>query len=164
MNFRAAEKNQSPRRRINVSLLLALLGMLVGAAAVYAEADGSWLKSVPDADRAKANPFAGQTDAAPAGKQIFQERCAKCHGDDGEGRKKKPSLRSARVQDAKDGEIAWLLKNGNRPKGMPAFNALPEQTRWQVVSYVKSLGKSGLLSYAVGSEFRSSAKVSGAGQ
>lgn len=152
------------RARVNFVLLFAVLLMLVGAAPVYAEADGSWLKSVPDADRAKVNPFAGQADAASAGKQIFQERCAKCHGDDGEGRKKKPSLRSARVQDAKDGEIAWLLRNGNRPKGMPSFNALPEQTRWQVVSYVKSLGKSGMFSYAVESQFGSSGSASGAGQ
>ena len=52
------------------------------------------------------------------------------------------------MQDATDGEIFWLLKNGNLPKGMPTWNKLPEQTRWQVIAYVKSLGKSDLFSYA----------------
>jgi mono/diheme cytochrome c family protein len=52
------------------------------------------------------------------------------------------------VQGATDGEIFWLLKNGNLGKGMPTWsNKLPEQTRWQVIAYVKSLGKSGLFSY-----------------
>ena len=164
MKLGPRERKKDQRVRVNASLPFALLLTLVGAAAVYAEADGSWLRSVPDADRAKVNPFAGQADAALAGERTFQERCAKCHGDDGGGRKKKPSLRSARVQDAKDGEIAWLLKNGNRPKGMPSFNALPEQTRWQVVVYVKSLGKSGMFSSAVESRFGSSGSASGAGQ
>ena len=128
--------------------LLAFAFVLASAAAVYATADGSWLKHVPDADRTRANPFARQADAVAAGKGVFQDHCAKCHGPDGEGRGKKPSLRSSRVQEATDGEIFWLLKNGNLPKGMPTWNKLTEQTRWQVIAYVKSLGKSGLFSYA----------------
>jgi mono/diheme cytochrome c family protein len=128
--------------------LMALAIALVFAAAAYATADGSWLKHVPDADRTRTNPFAGQADAIAAGKGVFQDHCAKCHGPDGEGRGKKPSLRSSRVQDATDGEIFWLLKNGNLPKGMPTWSKLPEQTRWQVIAYVKSLGRRGLFSYA----------------
>jgi mono/diheme cytochrome c family protein len=119
------------------------------AALAFATADGSWLKHVPDSDRARTNPFAGQKDAIDAGALVFQDHCAKCHGRDAEGRGKKPSLRSSRVQDAKDGEIFWLLKNGNLGKGMPTWNALPEGTRWQIIAYVKSLGKSGLFSYAI---------------
>jgi hypothetical protein len=56
------------------------------------------------------------------------------------GRGKRPSLRSQRVQNAKDGEIFWLLRNGNLGKGMPSWSALPEPSRWQVITYVKSLG------------------------
>jgi mono/diheme cytochrome c family protein len=138
----------TPRRLTYRWNLVALVIALVSAAAVYATADGSWLKHVPNADRARTNPFAGQTDAIAAGKGVFQDHCAKCHGPDGEGRGKKPSLRSSRVQGATDGEIFWLLKNGNLPKGMPTWNKLPEQTRWQVIVYLKSLGKSGLFSYA----------------
>ncbi len=54
-----------------------------------AAADGAWLKDVPDADRQRVNPFAGQKDAILAGNRIFVDHCAKCHGDDGTGRKKK---------------------------------------------------------------------------
>jgi mono/diheme cytochrome c family protein len=130
--------------------LLALALALISAAVAYATADGSWLKHVPDGDRARTNPYAGQADAIAAGGRVFEDHCAKCHGADAEGRGKKPSLRSSRVQGATDGEIFWLLKNGNLGRGMPTWsNKLPEQTRWQVIAYVKSLGKSGLLSYSV---------------
>jgi mono/diheme cytochrome c family protein len=128
--------------------LAALAGALIFAAVTYASADGSWLKRVPDADRVRTNPYAGQKDAIAAGGRVFEDHCAKCHGADAEGRGKKPSLRSSRVQSATDGEIFWLLRNGNLGKGMPTWSKLPEDTRWQVIAYVKSLGKSGLLSYA----------------
>lgn len=105
-------------------------------------ADGTWLERVPDAERGKVNPYAGQSNAVAAGQKVFLDHCAKCHGDDGEGRRKKPSLRSSRVQQASDGEIFWLLKNGNLKKGMPTWSSLPEPTRWQVITFVKSLGTS----------------------
>jgi mono/diheme cytochrome c family protein len=116
---------------------------ILGAAAALAiclAADGGWLQHVPDADRKKLNPFAGKTEAAAAGARIFDDHCAKCHGDDALGHGKKPSLRSDRVQHATDGEIFWLLKNGNLPKGMPTWASIPEPMRWQVITYVKSLG------------------------
>ena len=59
------------------------------------------------------------------------------------GRGKRPSLRSDRVQQATDGEIFWLLKNGNLPKGMPTWATIPEPMRWQVIAFVKSLGPAG---------------------
>lgn len=128
--------------------LFALVIILAFTAITFASADGSWLKHVPDADRAMKNPYAGQADAIAAGKKIFGDHCAKCHGADAEGRGKKPSLRSSRVQEATDGEVFWLLKNGNLAKGMPTWNKLPDDVRWQVIAYVKSLGKSGLFSYS----------------
>jgi hypothetical protein len=46
------------------------------------------------------------------------------------------------VQKATDGEIFWLLKNGSLKHGMPSWSAMPEPMRWQVVTFVKSLGTS----------------------
>ena len=125
------------------SLCAAMLSMCAAILCIAA-ADGAWLKDVPDADRQKANPYAGQNDAIAAGNRIFLDKCAKCHGDDGTGRKKKPSLRTDRVQKATDGEIFWLLKNGSLKHGMPSWSAMPEPMRWQVVTFVKSLGTSWL--------------------
>jgi mono/diheme cytochrome c family protein len=119
--------------------LLGLSALFLSTAAAFA-ADGSWLKHVPDSDRARQNPFAGQADAISAGHLVFEDHCAKCHGPDALGRGKRPSLRSTRVQGATDGEVFWLLKNGNLGKGMPTWSSLPEPTRWQIIAYVKSLG------------------------
>jgi mono/diheme cytochrome c family protein len=118
--------------------------LLIGALAIFlcGFADGSWLKHVPDADRQRANPYAGQADAVAAGGRLFADHCAQCHGPDALGNAKHPSLRSDRVQHATDGEIFWLLKNGNLSRGMPTWAALPEQSRWQIITYVKSLGPS----------------------
>jgi mono/diheme cytochrome c family protein len=123
--------------RINKLLLTTAV---LGTAIVCMAADGSWLKHVPDADRQRINPLAGQADAVAAGGRMFEDHCAKCHGADALGRGKRPSLRSDRVQHATDGEIFWLLKNGNLAKGMPTWAALPDPMRWQIVAYLKSLG------------------------
>jgi mono/diheme cytochrome c family protein len=114
--------------------------VLSGAAMLCFAADGCWLKHVPEADRKRVNPMAGQPDAIAAGGRVFEDHCAKCHGEDASGRGKRPSLRSERVQQATDGEIFWLLRNGNLPKGMPTWAALPEPMRWQIIAYLKSLG------------------------
>lgn len=123
--------------RINKLLLMTAF---LGTAIVCLAADGSWLKHVPEADRQRINPLAGQADAVAAGGRMFEDHCAKCHGPDALGRGKRPSLRSNRVQHATDGEIFWLLKNGNLGKGMPTWAALPEPMRWQIIAYLKSLG------------------------
>lgn len=61
---------------------------IVGVSVVLAiclAADGSWLQHVPDNDRKKVNPFAGQADAIAAGGRVFDDHCAKCHGEDALG-------------------------------------------------------------------------------
>lgn len=116
---------------------------ILGAAGLCFAADGSWLKRVPEKDRQRVNPFAGNADAIAGGGRVFQDHCSKCHGEDALGRGKRPSLRSERIQGATDGELFWLLKNGNLAKGMPTWAALPEPMRWQVIAYVKSLGVEG---------------------
>jgi mono/diheme cytochrome c family protein len=116
--------------------VLTLLGLAIACLA----ADGSWRKRVPETDRKRVNPLAGQAEAIAAGRRMFEDHCAKCHGGDAMGRGKRPSLRSDRVQGATDGEIFWLLRNGNLPKGMPTWAALPEPMRWQIITFVKSLG------------------------
>lgn len=104
-----------------------------------AAANGSWLKSVPQADRARTNPYAGDPAAAAAGQNLFNNNCAKCHGETAAGKGSRPSLKSDRIQHATDGELAWLIKNGEAFKGMPGWGALPEPERWQIIAYLRSL-------------------------
>ncbi len=122
-------------RNLAVSLLLSV------SAAGFAASTGAWLQKVPAAERAHANPYAGQPDAAAAGRNLYTENCAKCHGANAEGKGHRPALASDRLRAATDGEIAWLIKNGEPFKGMPGWGSLPEQERWQIVAYLRSLNQ-----------------------
>ena len=119
-------------------LLTTLLGL--GLMALASTSNGAWLAKVPPRDHDKANPYQGQADAVAAGRRVFVEHCAKCHGDDAEGTKKRPSLRTQRVQQqATEGDLHWLLVNGSMGHGMPSWSKLGDPQIWQVVSYVRSL-------------------------
>jgi mono/diheme cytochrome c family protein len=104
-------------------------------ASVYAE-----LEKAPAKYRAKANPLVKDKEAVPAGKVLFEEHCAECHGENAIGTRKAPSLRAGEVQSAPPGAVFWILTNGVVRKGMPVWSKLPEPQRWQLVTYVQSLG------------------------
>ncbi len=106
-----------------------------GDARVYAD-----LAKAPEKARAKRNPFEKDPDAIPAGQNLFEQHCSECHGNTGEGSKKAPSLRAEEVQNAAPGAIFWILTNGVVRRGMPVWSKLPEPQRWQLVSFIKSLG------------------------
>lgn len=102
---------------------------------VYAE-----LEKVPEKERQKSNPLTKDPEAVAAGKVLFEEHCEECHGSGGLGGRKAPSLRASEVQNATPGAIFWILTNGVVRKKMPVWSKLPEPQRWQLVSYIKSLG------------------------
>jgi mono/diheme cytochrome c family protein len=106
-------------------------------ALVYAE-----LSQAPEKARAKRNPFEKDPEAVAAGRNLFEQHCAECHGDAAEGGRKGPSLRDREVQKAPPGSIFWILTNGVVRRGMPVWSKLPEPRRWQLVTYLKSLGVS----------------------
>jgi mono/diheme cytochrome c family protein len=85
------------------------------------------------------NPYEGNPDALLAGKKLYLQHCAECHGQNARGIRNAISLRTAQVQHATAGELVWFLRNGNLFHGMPSWSGLPEQRRWQIVTYLKSL-------------------------
>jgi mono/diheme cytochrome c family protein len=103
---------------------------------VYAE-----LKKAPAKAAAKHNPLESDPEAAAAGAKLFEMHCAECHGATADGGKKGPSLRSEDVQQASPGALFWLLTNGVVRRGMPVWSKLPEPQRWQLVSFIRSLGR-----------------------
>lgn len=104
-------------------------------ALVYAE-----LARAPDKATAKRNPMEKDPDAVAAGQNLFKQHCSECHGNAGYGTEKAPSLRAEEVQSAPPGAIFWILTNGVVRRGMPVWSKLPEPQRWQIVSFIKSLG------------------------
>lgn len=85
------------------------------------------------------NPYEDQPEAVCAGEKLFLQHCAECHGSDARGIGSAVNLRLPAVQNATPGELAWFLRNGNLWRGMPSWSGLPEERRWQIVTYLKSL-------------------------
>jgi mono/diheme cytochrome c family protein len=95
--------------------------------------------NVPEKARARLNPLVSDPDAVAAGRKLFAQHCAECHGDTAEGGRKAPNLRAAEVQGATPGTLFWILSNGVVRRGMPVWSKLPEPERWQIVTFIKSL-------------------------
>ena len=102
---------------------------------VYAE-----LAKAPKKAVARRNPLEHDPEALAAGAKLFELHCAECHGENAEGGRKGPSLRAPEVQQATPGTLFWILTNGVVRRGMPVWSKLPEPQRWQIVTYLKSLG------------------------
>ncbi len=121
------------------------LRLMLGAAllspglAALAAADGGWLQKVSPKEHAALNPYATDERAVKAGAMLYRRSCASCHGADGLGRGSHPSVRSARVRGATDGDLHSLLTNGSLGRGMPSWSRLPDAQRWQIVRYLHTL-------------------------
>lgn len=93
---------------------------------------------VPEKARLRNNPLAKDRDTIAAGKKLFGQHCAECHGRAAEGSHRAPNLHIEEVQNATPGSIFWILSNGVIRHGMPDWSKLPEAQRWQITTYIKS--------------------------
>lgn len=85
------------------------------------------------------------------GEKLYGTECAMCHGMNGRvptdaGRWMYPraaDLTSLRVQSYSDRELFWVVRNGIRLSGMPAFGKVESDEHiWSLVQYVRSLNPS----------------------
>jgi mono/diheme cytochrome c family protein len=126
--------------RVNFALLSAAALILSLGAPVHAQEPG-WTKHVSAADRARPNPLVSDPAAVSAGQKLYSEKCAHCHGANGEGKGHTPSLQTEAVHALTPGELEWMIAHGFSFHRMPGFESLPQGQRWQIVSYVQSLPK-----------------------
>ena len=85
------------------------------------------------------NPLATNTDAAAAGRRLYDQTCQSCHGAAGQG-DRGPALNSGRLTrgDA-DGDLFHAIRAGVSGSQMPPFPGLSDDQTWQLVSYIRSL-------------------------
>ena len=127
----------------NRSVLLASAsGIALAACISPVLAQDASFHGAPAAAQQEKNPYAGQSQSAASGKAIFARSCATCHGPAGAGTGNVPSLANGPVQTASDGAIFWYITKGDVDNGMPSWQAMPQEQRWQAIVYIKSL-KSG---------------------
>jgi len=117
-------------------ILVVAISLLLGS---LARAQDASFHNAPASSKEMKNPYEGQD--APRAKALFRLRCARCHGENGEGSGNIPPLNAERIKAAASGEIFWFITQGDVPNGMPSWAKLPKQERWQIVSYVQDLGK-----------------------
>lgn len=97
------------------------------------------LAKVPEKAQVKINPLHSDPQSIAAGRILYEQHCAECHGMADDGGKKAPNLRAEEVRSATPGALFWILSNGVVRHGMPDWSKLPELERWQIVTYLKSL-------------------------
>ncbi len=133
------------KKTLQITTVLMLSVISIHAFAQEKKA-GEW-KAPKEADQIS-NPMKGNADAVKAGKKLYRQQCAICHGDTGKGdgvagmnlNPRPASFLSERVQNESDGAIFWKITNGNPP--MAAYkDLLTEEQRWQLVNYIRTLSK-----------------------
>lgn len=95
--------------------------------------------SAPASAAGLANPYSGRTNAE-TGRELYGQRCAACHGQSAQGAGNIPALATGATQTAKPGEVFWYITRGDLSNGMPSWASLPDQQRWQIITYLKDLG------------------------
>jgi glucose/arabinose dehydrogenase len=123
----------------SVTFFAACFACAIGMATATAVLAQETFHGVPSAAAAVANPYHGQADAARAGATLYATDCASCHGAAGQGSGNIPALRQGPAQQATEGALFWFITKGAVNNGMPSWASLPEQQRWQIVTYLKTL-------------------------
>jgi mono/diheme cytochrome c family protein len=122
------------------AILSAILLLIVPATRLSAQ--DSPFNGAPASSANLKNPYSGQRPAVTAGARLYATNCSSCHGSHGQGNGTMPAVAEGATQSAPDGAVFWFITNGAPDKGMPSWSSLSERQRWQIVSYVKSLGNS----------------------
>lgn len=100
--------------------------------------------------RHEANPIPKTDETIAAGRAHFADHCASCHGNDGSGDTemgrglypRAPDMRLAPTQDLDDHELFYIIENGIRLTGMPAWGTgtkSGEEDSWRLVHFIRHL-------------------------
>lgn len=123
-------------RRIAIHVLAVSLGVLVITAMAVSMPPSQSSTRSPQASK---NPYSGQASAAKAGRRLFVEKCAQCHGQKAEGTPTVPALAGETTQSVPEGVLFAYITRGDKGNGMPSWASLPKRQRWQIVTNLKSL-------------------------
>jgi glucose/arabinose dehydrogenase/cytochrome c553 len=121
---------------ISLSLLLLVIFLLISGI----RAQNPNFHNAPASAKELKNPYDHQPPADA--KDLYHARCAPCHGENGEGTGNVPSLSKGRAESATDGEVFWYVTKGDVNNGMPSWAGLPEEERWKIVTYLRTLSGS----------------------
>lgn len=127
-----------------------LIGVITVATILIAntslQAQALW--TAPVTANKVANPIPSNDKSIAAGKAVYTKICYDCHGKKGKGDgpksgdldKSPQNFTAEKFQLQTDGALFWKITEGRKP--MPTFKKdLTEDQRWQVIHYLRVLGK-----------------------
>jgi glucose/arabinose dehydrogenase len=110
--------------------------------AALLQAQNANFHNAPASAKQVKNPYQGQRQAAQDGQRLYAMNCGTCHGRNAEGTGNVPALVDGKLESVTPGEIFWYITQGDVANGMPSWEKMPEQERWQIITYLKQLGLS----------------------
>src|SRR5918996_514466 len=143
-----------------VALLAVVAFMWIGSRGISAKAQPGLVETAiartmrrlatPRSDRDATNPIATSPEIIAEGMAHYADHCAACHANDGSGETdiglglypKPPDMRLDATQSLTDGELFYIIENGVRLTGMPAWSTGTEQgttATWHLVHFIREL-------------------------
>lgn len=107
--------------------------------------------AIPRGARDARNPVAASPEVLAGAMEHFADHCASCHGNNGDGRTligrglypKPPDMAQTETQNLTDGELYYIIENGVRFTGMPAFgekaDSMDDNESWALVHFIRHL-------------------------
>jgi cbb3-type cytochrome c oxidase subunit III len=105
--------------------------------------------AVPRNSRGATNPVSFSPAVWAESRAHFADHCATCHANDGSGQTemgqrfypKVPDMRLDETQELTDGELYWIIENGIRLTGMPAWGpgGGGDLDTWKLVHFIRRL-------------------------
>jgi mono/diheme cytochrome c family protein len=108
--------------------------------------------AIPTAARDSQNPIRPTPETLRSGLEHFADHCGVCHANDGSGDTEMgrnlyppaPDMRQSATQSLSDGELFYIIENGVRFTGMPAWSTgtkAGEEASWHLVQFIRHLPK-----------------------
>lgn len=104
--------------------------------------------AIPTDASDRKNPFLGTPDTLSEARAHFADHCAICHANNGSGETpigrnlypKAPDMRLQSTQQLSDGQIYYIIHNGVRLTGMPAWGSdEKDDDSWKLVLFIRHL-------------------------
>ena len=147
---------------IGILVVVGLGGLIflkLGANGFSARSDPSFMETfaaeqarsmaIPGGAKDRANPIAKSKEALDEAMAHWADHCAVCHGNDGSGQvdmgrqmyPHAPDMRKERTQKLTDGELFYIIENGIRLSGMPAWGGTEhgQEDSWKLVHFIRHL-------------------------
>ena len=109
--------------------------------------------AIPSGAKRLKNPYTANQELLTAARRHFADHCATCHANNGSGDTsigrnlypKAPDMRLPDTQNRTDGELYYIIHNGIRLTGMPAWGEAnkkdADEDSWQLVLFIRHLPK-----------------------